>query len=431
MKQYCFAALLGCALFATTNAQTSAPADSLLKAIPTAAVPAAAAPAAAPEPGTATTPAKPSAPRWYDKINFRGYSQFRYNRLMETNPELRCDQCDRSIGRGQGFSFRRARLIFSGDVHERVFVYLQFDYSADASSSNKHFLQVRDAYADYAFDRKKTLRLRFGQSKIPFGFENLQSSSNRLPLDRADATNSGAPNERDFGGFLYYAPASKRALLRHLVEDGLKGSGDYGVLGFGLYNGQGTNKPELNDNLHAIARVSYPFEIGGQILEPGIQGYTGKFTLAKDQISSGVRLNKDATYIDRRAAVSLVLYPQPFGILAEYNIGESPTFDTETDSIATRSLRGGFVTFSYRKEVPKWGVFQPYLRYQVYQGGKKLETDARYHDVNETELGIEWQPIKNLELTLAYANSRRVFQDFKTDYREQGRFLRLQLQVNY
>ena len=39
--------------------------------------------------------------------------------------------------------------------------------------NNKHFLQVRDAYFDLALDKKKSYRIRFGQSKVPFGFENL------------------------------------------------------------------------------------------------------------------------------------------------------------------------------------------------------------------------------------------------------------------
>lgn len=366
--------------------------------------------------------------KWYDKISFRGYAQFRYNRLLETNPDLKCEQCDKSIGKGQSFSFRRARLVLSGDVHERFFVYLQFDYSADASSSNKHFLQVRDAYFDYAFDKKKEYRLRFGQSKVPFGFENLQSSSNRLPLDRSDALNSAVPNERDFGAFFLYSPAKIRKIHKDLTNDALKGSGDYGMFAIGLYNGQAANKPELNDNLHAVARLSYPIKIGNQIIEPGIQAYTGKYTL--DQRSADVKTVKDLTYIDRRVAASIVLYQQPFGILAEYNLGETPSFDAKTDSIRVQKLNGGFITASYRSKLGK-GFITPYARYQVYDGAKKLELDARQYDMNELELGVEWQLIKNLEITLAYVISDRKYADFKTDYAEKGNFLRIQMQANY
>lgn len=402
------AVVLGCAILSATG-QTTSP-DSLAPKAP-----------AISKPST-------SATKWYDKISLRGYAQFRYNRLLETNPDLKCEQCDKSIGKGQSFSFRRGRLVLSGDVHERFFVYLQFDYSADASSSNKHFLQVRDAYFDYAFDKKKEFRLRFGQSKVPFGFENLQSSSNRIPLDRSDALNSAAPNERDFGAFFLYSPAKIRQIHRDLTNDALKGSGDYGMFAIGLYNGQAANKPELNNNLHAVARFSYPIKIGKQIIEPGIQAYTGKYTL--DQRSADVKAVKDLTYLDRRVAASIVLYQQPFGILAEYNIGESPSFDAASDSIKVQKLNGGFVTASYRSKLGK-GFITPYARYQVYDGAKKLELDARRYKLNELELGLEWQLIKNLEITLAYVISDRKYSDFKTDYAEQGNFLRIQMQANY
>lgn len=378
---------------------------------------------------TAPTAAKPaSSSKWYDKLSLRGYAQFRYNRLLETNPDLRCEQCDRSIGKGQTFSFRRARLILSGDVHERVFAYIQFDYSANASSTSKHFLQVRDAYFDLALDKKKEYRLRIGQSKVPFGFENLQSSSNRLPFDRSDALNSAAANERDFGVFFMYAPQKKREFYKNFTSDALKSSGDYGIFAVGLYNGQTANRPEQNDNLHAVARLSYPFKIGNHVIEPGIQAYTGKFTLLST--NKGVKTNQDLIYTDRRVAATVVLYQQPFGILAEYNIGESPTFDPASDSIRVQKLNGGFITASYRTKLGK-GAINPYARYQVFDGAKKHEVDARKYDMNELEIGVEWLPLKNMEFTVAYVISNRKYWDYTTDYAEKGNFLRIQVQANY
>lgn len=385
-----------------------------------------------PKPATA---APASHPKWYDKLSIKGYSQLRYNRLLETNPDLKCEQCDKGIGKNQGFEFRRARLVFSGDVHERVYIYLQFDYSTDASETAKHFLQVRDAYADIALDKtKKEYRFRLGQTKVPFSFDVLQSSSNRLPLDRSDALNSGAPNERDFGAFFYYAPAKIRERFKMLAEKGLKGSGDYGVLALGVYNGQSANKPELNDNLHAAVRLSYPIKIGSQIIEPGIQAYSGKYTLDKKSI--GVKTLKNLTYTDQRVAASFVLFPQPFGIQAEYNVGKGPGYDARVDSITVRNLKGGYITASYRTTIGKEQILIPYVRYQVYEGGKKQELDARYYNVKETEIGAEWSPFKNLELTLAYVISHRQYANHKTnptdsDYDEKGNFLRVQVQVNY
>jgi hypothetical protein len=387
-------------------------------------------PAAAP---AAPAAAAHSGPKWFEKYSIRGYSQFRYNRLFESNPDLRCEQCDRGIGDKQGFGFRRGRMIFSGNAGERLFVYIQFDYSADASSTNKHFLQIRDAYGDFTFDKKKEFRLRFGQSKVPFGFENMQSSSNRLPLDRADALNSAVANERDMGVFFYWAPDSKRKIFRDMLENQYKGSGDYGCFAIGLYNGQVANRPELNNNLHLVSRFTWPFKLGrGQIFEPGIQAYTGQYTLPKDQVASGTKKRSDLTYNDRRVAGSLVLYPRPFGVLAEWNVGEGPSFNSATDSIETRRLKGGFVTLSYRKEFKNKTIVLPYARFQVYDGGKKHETDARNHGVRETEIGVEITPWKYIELTVAYVQSHRKYQDFANQtYDNSGRFLRIQLQMNY
>ena len=59
---------------------------------------------------TQTTLTEPKKLGWFDKISLGGYVQLRYNRLFETNPEMKCDQCDKSIGAGNGFFIRRNRL---------------------------------------------------------------------------------------------------------------------------------------------------------------------------------------------------------------------------------------------------------------------------------------------------------------------------------
>jgi hypothetical protein len=63
----------------------------------------------------------------------------------------------------------------------------------------------------------KEYRVRIGQSKVPYGFENLQSSQNRLSLDRNDALNSAVVNER-FRCFLYWAPSKIRERFAMLVK---------------------------------------------------------------------------------------------------------------------------------------------------------------------------------------------------------------------
>ncbi|MFM7770378.1 MAG: porin, partial [Bacteroidota bacterium] len=131
--------------------------------------------------------------KWFEKMKLGGYSQLRYNRLLETNPDLRSENNDRSWGRNNSFYFRRIRLVYSGQISERLYGYIQIEASANVktTSENWMYLQIRDAYFDYGLDQKNEFRLRFGQSKVPFGFDNLQSSAVRLCFDRTDALNSG------------------------------------------------------------------------------------------------------------------------------------------------------------------------------------------------------------------------------------------------
>jgi len=380
---------------------------------------------------TTAKPVLKHSPKWFESIQLRGYAQVRYNRLLETNPDLKCEQCDKSWGDKGGFFIRRMRLIFYGQIHKQVYFYVQPDLASSVSTTSLHFAQIRDAYFDVGVDKENEFRFRIGQSKVPFGFENMQSSQNRLPLDRADALNSAVSNERDLGVFFYWAPKKQRELFSSLVKDGLKGSGDYGVFGFGAYNGQTANKPELNDEPHIAARVSYPFKFKGQIIEPSIQAYSGKFVIPSDQLSNGVKRNKDLSYLDQRIAGTLVLYSKPIGILAEYNFGKGPEFNKETDSIEVHSLQGGFVTLNYMLK-SKTQLIIPFLRYQYYDGGKKHEKDARSYEVNDLEFGVEWQPFKNFELVAMYTISKRRFEDFSLQNNYQkGNLLRLQAQVNF
>jgi hypothetical protein len=375
--------------------------------------------------------AKAAALKWYETFSIRGYMQLRYNRLLETNENLGNEQGDKSWGKDGGFFIRRMRIIFYGQLSKQVYFYVQPDFASSPSSDRLHFAQIRDAYLDVGVDKKNEFRFRIGQSKVPYGFENMQSSQNRLPLDRNDALNSAVSNERDLGVFFYWAPKRIRERFAYLVSSGLKGSGDYGVFGIGAYNGQTANNPELNNDRHYAARISYPFMYKKQIVEASLQAYTGDFVLSKSNLSSGVKYVKDLNYLDQRVAASLIWYPQPFGIQAEYNIGKGPEFNKITDSIEVRDLSGGYVTFNMKTKY-KNHLFYPFVRYHQYKGGKKHEKDARSYDVKELEIGLEWEPVKNFELVAMYTMSERRYEDFaKQDNLQKGSLLRIQAQLNF
>lgn len=369
--------------------------------------------------------------KWFESIQIRGYAQVRYNRLLETNENLNCEQCDRSWGANGGFFMRRMRIIFFGQISKQVYFYIQPDFASAISTSSLHFGQLRDAYFDVGVDKDNEFRFRIGQSKVPYGFENMQSSQNRLTLDRNDAFNSAVSNERDLGVFFYWAPKSTRQLFSELVSSGLKGSGDYGVFAIGAYNGQTANRPELNDNKHIVSRISYPHKFkSGQIIEAGIQAYTGKIVLSSITRNVTV-INTKNEYIDQRIGGTFVLYPKPFGIQAEYNIGKGPEFNTVTNSIEEKNLDGGYILGNYHYKY-KNHLFIPFVKYQFYNGGKKHELDARSYSVKELEMGVEWQPSRNFEFVAQYTISNRRFEDgVLRNNTQEGNLLRLQAQVNF
>lgn len=378
--------------------------------------------------GDSTKVPPQSSTEWYKKINLRGYTQIRYNRLFETNQNLQCEQCDKSWGGDGGFFFRRIRLVFFGQVHERVYIYIQPDFASSAGNDN-NFAQIRDVYFDLGLDKDNEFRFRIGQSKVPYGFENLQSSQNRIPLDRNDGMNSAIRNERDMGIFFYWAPKKIRDRFSEIVNSGLKGSGDYGVIGLGVFNGQTANRTDRNRKVHSVLRISYPFLVGNQIIEPGIQGYTGRVGISST--TADVILRNDNQYADERVAASFILYPRPFGLSAEFNKGTGPEYDPVTNAVEQKSLYGGYVLASYRIKAGNQ-IIIPFARAHLYEGGKKFELDARSYNVKEFEVGVEWQPIKNFELVAMWTKSERRFQDgAKPQNLQEGSLLRIQAQFNY
>lgn len=387
-------------------------------------------------PTVATAPApKPKA--WYERLSLRGYTQMRYNAFLsgdDTAPagvsRLRSVH-DSSISDRGNFSLRRARLVFQGDISDRVSLYLQSDFASAVSNQSgterrEHFVQLRDAYADVFVDKAKTLRVRFGQSKVPYGWENMQSSSNRLTLDRSDGINSAVPSERDLGIVAFYTPPSVQKIWDRLAQDGQKLFGNYGAFGVGVFNGQGVNRTEQNQGLMKVAFATWPFEIGDQVVEIGGSAMLNK---VQPEIRSGGV--SPVAFDDNRAGVHAMLYPQPFGIQAEWNWGKGPEWDRLSQSIQTKDLSGGYVQAMYKLDTEKLGTLFPYARWQLYRGGWKAGTNAPRLETDEFELGIEWQPWKALEVTLAYSRMKRTEADERRVGRAEGSLFRSQIQWNY
>ena len=396
-------------------------------------------------------PAESKGKHWYDKFSIRGYTQVRFGRSLYENEALADPfvTTDRSItGNQEGFFVRRARFIFSGEVSDYLALYAQIDCANTLpSTTTAFFSQMRDLYGDVYLDKGKEHRFRIGLSKVPFGFDNLQSSQNRVPLDRSDAINSVVNfNERDLGVFYYWTPKEKQKLFKDLVDGGLKGSGNYGILAFGAYNGQGLSQIEQNMNLHMVARLTYPFELpSGQVVEASVQGYTGDFVVTGSAIrprGTGAAITPTGTggtkgLLDQRVGGTFVWYPQPFGIQAEWNVGEGPALNSAQTAVGVRSLRGGYLMAMYKCDTEEFGIFTPYVRWQYFEGGYKAFANAPYGRHQEWNLGVEWQIRKEMELVLEYSqvdgpNLNAINTAGVTSYRNfDGGIIRAQFQINY
>lgn len=379
---------------------------------------------------------------WADKLSLRGYAQLRYSQPISGDRVHLASPGDKFVSNDQNFGVRRARIILSGDVSDHLYIYNQLEANSgpDAGDSQGGKVQIRDFYSDISFDDKKEYRVRAGISKVPYGFEILQSSQNRLAMDRADAVNIASRDERDMGLMFYWAPAHIRDRFRDLVRSGLKGSGDFGVLGLGVYNGQGLNRVEVNDGLHTVARLSYPFKFdSGQFFEAGISALSGKYVPKAGEITvGGVKTTPtfDSRGLrDERVGLHAVLYPQPFGLQGEWNWGNSPQLSADRKKLETASLNGGYVQAMYRLNNAQ-GNWTPYIKWQRYDGSEKFSTNTPNSHLRETEAGVEWQPRPELELVVAYANMDRTnvntFVPALNGYRQvKADMLRVQLQWNY
>ena len=394
---------------------------------------------------------------WYEKINIRGYTQMRYNSTLWYD-EDQADPFsphDKSVGPNNNFYLRRVRLIFSGDISDRLYIYIQPDFASSLPGVNDpgaiNYGGLRDCYGDCYITTDKVHRLRVGQSKVPYGWDNMQSSSNRLPLDRCDFLND-TKSERNLGVFYYWTPDYAQDLYKEVLEEGLKGSGNYGVLGLGWYNGQGNSTLDQNNNFHFVLRLNSPYKFdNGQIIEAGVQAYTGNYvpTLADIKIGGStvkpVVVSPSNGVLDQRIAATWVYYPQPLGVTCEWNTGLGPQMSSlngvtpsNPPTISSQPLSGGYVLVNYKGDTDRFGVLFPYFRWQTGRGGFIWEKNSPYAYVGEFDLGLEWQITKQIELTCEYDWVNRTNTSGKAPISPdgfyapfQGDLLRFQFQMNY
>ena len=364
-------------------------------------------------------PAGAKGKHWYEKLSIRGYTQFRFGRTLDQDPDG-ADPIllgDRSInGNAENFSIRRARLILFGDVSDHLCLYFQPDFAITppGSSTATFFAQLRDLYGDVYVDKEKVHRFRVGLSKVPYGWENMQSSQNRVPLDRTDPINTAVSPERagpgrvlllDPGGEAEAVPGpgGRRAEgvreLRHLRPRGVQRPGRVAARA----------EPEPAHRRPAHLAVPARRRAGGGGQRPGVHRRVRGRRGRRSGRSAGGRPSPrpgpaaPRGFRDQRIAGTFVWYPQPFGFQAEWNVGEGPGLNDAQTAVEVRSLQGGYVMAMYKLDTARCGIFTPYARYQHYRGGYRSVANAPYGNHDQWDLGVEWQIRKEMELVAEYS----------------------------
>jgi hypothetical protein len=374
--------------------------------------------------------------KWYERLSMRGYTQFRREEVFATQGAVLEVPADRLVNPNESFGIRRGRFVISGDLADHLSLYAQMDFSG-SSGSGDFVVQARDLYGDVWLDKKKTYRIRLGQSKVPYGWVNMQSSQNRAPLERPDAINSAVEAERDLGMSLMWGSTESKQRFRDLTGLGLKGSGDYGVAAVGIYSGQGINRPDQNADVHVVGRVSYPFKTaGGRFFELGVQGFMGRFVTTTQPITvdgeTFTPTQPGSGVIDQRLAVTAIAYPQPLGLEAEWNFGEGPQLSEDFRSISARSLHGGYVQTNYRLQHRSTTYF-PFMRWNYYDGARKFGRNAPKDEVNELDFGVEFTPWPQVEVTGIFTHTfkRTRTSTFPYDVTTNANRVGFQIQWNY
>ncbi len=125
------------------------------------------------------------------KFQFNGYFQYRYvfGQYKQSVPGGPVDNGNTS-GSANGFGFRYARLIFSGNVFSpRLTYFIQSDFAGGNGSSNQDFFAEKDLWVAYRF--ANWLQIKGGSYLVPFthveyissGLEMVDFNSVEWPFD--------------------------------------------------------------------------------------------------------------------------------------------------------------------------------------------------------------------------------------------------------
>jgi len=219
------------------------------------------------------------------KVKVSGYVQARY-------------EYDQSAADGVNkntFNVRRARLKVAAQPADNTGLTLQVDLGG---GSEEKSVTTKDAYLEYFFRADPSIgpTLTVGQTKWPFGYQVVQSSSVREAPERARVIRTLFPGERDRG--VKYSTAQDGRFFWEA----------------GLFNGTGANTNDDNNEKDMVGRARYRFSDN---LDAGVSWYIGEALASTDPT-----VEHDKT----RYGVDFQYYLHNTSLKAEYVTGKDLGF---------------------------------------------------------------------------------------------------------
>lgn len=303
------------------------------------------------------------------------------------------------------FLIRRARIGLTGTFYKYFDFYVETDFGQGASGRDGNVV-LTDGFLDIHYWPE--LKLRAGQFKVPFGYEELLSDNNIDFVERSVADNL-VPS-RDMGAMVY-------------------GSAFDGLVSYALggFNGSGQNKRDTNDSKDLAARlVLAPFkqadlpwlknlQVGGDVTwgdEDSGQSLQGKtdaqFVFFRSIATRGDRL---------RYSGEAAYYHGPFTMYGEYiqTREERKGLGSGGSNLHDLYGRGWYVTMTYlltgETKVPGqpvvptrwaspvgpekgWGAWELAARFEQLDFRAKDITGNR---VNAVTAGVNWYLTPNVK----------------------------------
>lgn len=307
---------------------------------------------------------------WFQNVKFSGYGMVQYQASDKKNAET------------NGFNLRLVRMALEGRAHKDFYWKAQMQISGNTFDPDKSKTDIRlvDLFGEW--QKYEFLRIKAGQFKRPFTFENpmhpitqgfMSYSQNVSALAGfSDRTGAHASNGRDIGvqiqGDMLWL--EERPLFHYQV---------------GVFNGEGINQKDL-DNRKDIIGGFWVMPIEG--LRIGAFGWTGSTYMNITDVNGNTTKRSVGK---NRYAISAEYAKNDWTIRSEYIHSQGFTGDMKKGDKADGIYALAIAPIVKNK-------FHVKARYDLYREQKDWQSSKTLYEV-----GADYMFTKNLQLNLEYA----------------------------